>query len=266
MDDHHCSSLDCQLCNRLYWPNGNGAGCIFMFLAIKPQAENLKKYLEKINRYIEHHSDEEKPIKLAIVGKDPYPTNPIGIPFAKQTLCDTFNSASGKVLFPSLGISTANWENSNKSIWDFYEALLNKGIVFLNVCYRFLNHKLQKELHKPFLKCADVVNKPILEATKRIIFCGDAVNGFGWVNGQVPHDWTDLSRQQGASINEFYVYHPSKYKTNINIENEYKRKYWDPYWKNSGNLLNVLEPGSEQPNSIRCAIREINELVQETAP
>ena len=169
-------------------------------------------------------------------------------------------------MFPSLGISTANWENSNKSIWDFYEALLNKGIVFLNVCYRFFNHKLQKELHKPFLKCADVVNKPILEATKRIIFCGDAVNGFGWVNGQVPHDWTDLSRQQGASINEFYVYHPSKYKTNINIENEYKRKYWDPYWKNSGNLLNVLEPGSEQPNSIRCAIREINELVQETAP
>lgn len=246
MECYHCNSPDCQLCNQLFWPNGEGASCLYMFQAIKPQAENLKIYLDKVTQYIKTHSSEDRPIKLVIVGKDPYPTNPIGIPFAKQTLKDTFESDSGKYLFPSMGVDVSRWMQSNASVETFYDKMLENGIFFLNICYRFLNHKLQKNIHSIYLKCANSVNRAILDKSQNIVFCGDACVGIFWANGYTAY-------QKGSSGNYIvypnanYACHPSDPKKSGN---------WNQYWGSQDKLLNVLEPNGSGP--IHNAIHNIN--------
>jgi len=246
---HSCDDILCQLCNKRYWRSRIPSNRRSDFQATKPQSEKLHRYLDRIIRRVERNF----PIYLAVVGKDPYRTGPIGIPFAKSTLDATFATDSGKVLFPALGIQIENWIRCERDVIGFYDELCNRGIVFLNVSYKFIGDDFVKSRQLQFLKCANLYNKPILETAENVVLCGKAEKGTKWANSETLPYYT----------NALKPWHPSASEPSSNASQTKKNNYlqkWKPYWGGSGNLLRMLEPNDSGP--IHEAIREMNELVQ----
>ncbi len=93
-----------------------------------------------------------KAIKLLFIGKDPYPTNPNGIPFCKPTIKELKDGrCSGRYLLNGLGINIDNYSDTDNSIEIFYNLLDKKGIGFLNASYNPPpNKKLSEEDQKKF--------------------------------------------------------------------------------------------------------------------
>ena len=249
---NYCGSILCQLCNKLYWEHENFACNEYMFQAIKPQSQNLHWYLDKIIRRIECN----QLIHLAVVGKDPYPSAPIGLPFAKKTLSETFIADSGRVLFPALGVDVEKWKHSGRDVKNLYKALCDRGIIFLNVSYRYLVKDFAEKRVLPYLKCANSYNRRILEKTNRVVLCGDADRGTKYANhGNKPLYYVRAEKP----------WHPSAPKPMQNASQNSQRNYlqkWIPYWGGEEKLLDLLEPKSTATiyHPIRDAISEINGL------
>jgi uracil DNA glycosylase len=114
-------------------------------------------------------------IKLVIMGKDPYPTNPNGIPFCKPTWNEQLaENSSGNIIFNSLGIVHINQELYLEPK-DFFIELATQGVVFLNLIYEYLEgNKVRKNRHRILLADAFRINQPYLDITEHIVFCGEA--------------------------------------------------------------------------------------------
>jgi len=113
---------------------------------------------------------------LAIMGKDPYPTDAVGIPFCKPTW-GTFcvDGVSGLDVFRSLGVDVEKARKKYKEPCDFFIYLaVEKGIIFLNLSYHYLASKCRKNSHDMQLKSAERINRQYLLASKNIVLCGEA--------------------------------------------------------------------------------------------
>lgn len=199
--------------------------------AIEAQSAILWDYLEEALDLIELELSRGNltPFKLAIVGRDPYPEDAIGIPFAKPSILQTASSLSGGKIFQSLGIDIHAWRG--KDVRTLFERLLKQRIVFLNVSYVFLGKgPLVKGKHGEFLHCANTANSAIINNTEQVVLCGEAAKGYKWVKGLATK--AILPRKfHGAP-------HPSARVYNRN-EAEFQ-KYWTP-----GALVNMFSLQSE---------------------
>jgi hypothetical protein len=97
-------------------------------------------------------------IKLAIVGKDPFPTNPVYIPFCKPSWKEQARD-SGRYVLESLGFeheflkklaSAKNYKvlclrDQFKDPISLFESLLLLGIVFLNYFFVKINGEVKKD-------------------------------------------------------------------------------------------------------------------------
>lgn len=126
--------------------------------------------------------NEADTIEMVIIGKDPYPSDPIGIPFCKLTWDELFKyNCSGRYVLNALGYEESDipkgryWSPST-----FFEYLITKkGIAFLNISYHYIGGPLRKKNHESFISEAYGINEPILKKAKIIICCGEA-NKLRW--------------------------------------------------------------------------------------
>ena len=194
--------------------------------AIEDQSAVLWDYLEKALDLIELERlrGNLTPLKLAIVGRDPYPKGAIGIPFAKPTISQTASSLSGGKIFQSLGIDVRFWRG--RDVRMLFEKLLKQRIVFLNASYVFLGKgPLAQGKHGLFLHCANTVNSAIINNTEQIVLCGEAAKGYKWANG--------LTTKAVLPRKFHCAPHPSARVYNRD-ETEFQ-KYWAP-----GALVNMF--------------------------
>ena len=128
-----------------------------------------------------------KRVLLAIVGKDPFPTGAIDIPFCKAHWPDLRHAnCATKAVLASLGYpidTDSHLPTHYETPLALFHALRDLGIVFLNASYQLVGDQLP---HGPFrsrpirkrdlaaLEHAYAINQPILDAADHIILCGDA--------------------------------------------------------------------------------------------
>ena len=158
-------------------------------------------------------------IRLAIVGKDPYPRGACGIPFVKDTWHDLQGNSAGFCVFRS-----AFGQDPRKGLGSPRDAaflFLEGGVVLLNASYYFLGEKAPIEsLHRTYVADSYKVNGPILDDSELVRLCGAASKMISWVVGTMP-----LSFKR--------VPHPSMQSRN-RLRNERKGE-WDEWWA-SGRL------------------------------
>lgn len=113
-------------------------------------------------------------VQLAIVGKDPFPTKPNGIPFCKSSWDEQFadNCSGGHVLL-SLGIRQSVRDCFDNPTECFIN-LRDHGVVFLNASYRFVGAPLTKKRNMIDLTEAYQRNKEVLTNAEVVLYCGEA--------------------------------------------------------------------------------------------
>jgi len=155
-----------------------------------------------------------KQIRLVLLGKDPYPTGPTGIPFVKDNWATLNKNSAGYNVFCSLcGKETLSQSPSPRAL---ALELAARGIVFLNCSYHYLRKEvLNKYKHFRYVKLAYEGNRIFLERADRVILCGQAYPMLAWVK----HD-LNMDKYKSAP-------HPSRQARNrINDQSQ-----WDEYWQ-----------------------------------
>lgn len=134
------------------------------------EINNSKKvnYFEKLKK--------QKEFEVIIMGKDPYPTAPNGIPFCKDTweeLCA--DNCCGKSVLNSLGFNLELEREKYKTPIDFFLSLIDLKIGFLNLIYSYNNGKsITRKWNIEKLNSGFTVNEQILNKAKNIVLCGEA--------------------------------------------------------------------------------------------
>ncbi|TKB23507.1 hypothetical protein FCL47_22400 [Desulfopila sp. IMCC35006] len=135
-----------------------------MGISYHPLPEAYKEILEQKQNF-----------DLTIVGRDPYPTSPVGIPFCKESWGELLrDNCSGYHVLSSLGINLVAVKERHSTPIKLFEALAAEGIAFLNASYHFLDSEKITKKHLCYIKMASIVNKPIIEKSKACILCGQA--------------------------------------------------------------------------------------------
>lgn len=153
-------------------------------------------------------------IRLAIMGKDPYPTAPVGIPFCKADWESQFDGkCSGGYVLNSLGLNPETLVNEFDQPVDFFMFLAQREIVFLNLAYHYIGGPIRKMRHHDVLLYAKDINTPILNRSQHIILCGEAKK----------NEWYDRVRENAQK-----VCHPdNRNRINPNRYEEWVR-WWSP--------------------------------------
>lgn len=113
-------------------------------------------------------------ISVAIVGKDPFPTDAIGVPFCKSTWSEQWkNNSSGFHVLNSIGISEIT-RNGFLSPIDCFNFLALNGVVFLNISYRFIGEPIRRGRHINQMQQAFQINRPIMQMAGLVLLCGEA--------------------------------------------------------------------------------------------
>ena len=117
-----------------------------------------------------------KHLALTIMGKDPYPTDPIGIPFCKptwETMRD--DGTSGFHVLRSLGVDIQFAVQRYPLPTELFCALAeHHGIAFLNLSYHFLDGPCREGQHAMELVAAEEINGPICQVSNTLLLCGEA--------------------------------------------------------------------------------------------
>lgn len=121
--------------------------------------------------------------RIAIVGKDPFPTNATGIPFCKPTWPEQLQeNSSGFHVLNSIGVIELIDEVKFPRPFDFFSFLISKGIVFLNISYEYIGGPIKRSDHRTQLDQAYLINQPIMNSSDIVVLCGEAKknrwNGF----------------------------------------------------------------------------------------
>lgn len=112
---------------------------------------------------------------LTIVGKDPFPTDPVGIPFCKGTWSEQMkDNCSGSHVMASLGIDLVEVSSRLQAPRDLFYSLAVKGVAFLNASYHFLDAKGIPVEDYRYVKEALDANGPLIEKSQAVILCGEA--------------------------------------------------------------------------------------------
>lgn len=147
-------------------------------------------------------------IRLAIVGKDPYPRGACSIPFIKDTWPGLNGTSAGYYLFRSLlGCSFMNlYESPREAAF----ALLVRGVVLLNVSYYCLGREdPAQRRHREYVLGSHRTNRPILVKCKSILLVHSALKMAGWLPDQpyrecivVPHPTLQSKNSRGRHRNQ----------------------------------------------------------------
>ncbi|MDD4220522.1 MAG: hypothetical protein PHR10_10125 [Sphaerochaetaceae bacterium] len=160
-------------------------------------------------------------IEKIIMGKDPYPEDPTGIPFCKNAWNAVFqNNCSGRYVLSALGYKRKEiLEGKYGCPADFFKYLAGKkGIVFLNMSYHYIGGSLRKKEHEGYIEEARATNMPIMEKAKSIFICGAA--------GKLPWIASTWIALKGVKV--INVVHPdvrnrsSKYQS---VRDEWKKNW-----------------------------------------
>jgi len=123
------------------------------------------EYLEAIR-----HSD----IHLVIVGKDPFPKDPTGIPFCKSEWdAQVVRNGSGYFVLSALGFELSLDRLSAQKLkpQELFLELAKAGVVFLNASYVLPGEgRFDKEARSEAFK----INEPFLTKATHVICCGKA--------------------------------------------------------------------------------------------
>lgn len=175
-------------------------------------SRNVSRGYHPLPAYYRHCIDSLARIRLVIMGKDPYPSNPVGIPFCKETWKEqTKGNCSGLFVLQSLSIDIDKSKAKYGSPKELFVALAGRGVVFLNVSYHFIGKPISRNMHMAQLKGAAKVNDAYLKKARNIVLCGEA-RKCGWF-GQVPE-------------NALSVVHPDIRNKNKSS----RRKQWMEWW------------------------------------
>lgn len=153
-------------------------------------------------------------VRLTIMGKDPYPSHPTGIPFCKATWDEQYAyNCSGAYVLSSLGFERDSLHGFDTPA-NFFMKIAEFGIVFLNLSYHYLNgNTVDEHRDKDFLVGAAEINLPILERSSKIILCGEARFNSWYC---------------GVFTNQIEVCHPDI--RNSIRPNEQLNREWQEYW------------------------------------
>lgn len=106
-------------------------------------------------------------INLLFIGKDPYPQNPIEIPFCKETFKELENgTCSGRYLLNGLGVDLADFKKYTEPYALFFNLLMDKRIALINASYDKLNKTKLTEVQKRIFR---EKNSPIIEKADFVI-------------------------------------------------------------------------------------------------
>lgn len=112
---------------------------------------------------------------LTVVGKDPFPSGSVGIPFCKDTWREQkMDNCSGSHVMASLGIDLDEMSSRLEAPRDLFYALAAKGIAFLNASYHFLEAKGIPKKDYAYVEGALHVNVPLIKKSQTVILCGQA--------------------------------------------------------------------------------------------
>jgi hypothetical protein len=127
-------------------------------------------------------------LQLLVCGKDPFPTDPIGIPFCKASWREQFaDTCSGGIVLQALGFTPKALQARFTTPADFFMHLTSFGVGFSNLSYHFLDGKAREVADAPCLTAAAKINKPLLAKAKRVLLCGEACN-MHWYAGRRSYD------------------------------------------------------------------------------
>lgn len=139
------------------------------------------------------HVPKEGALQLVIVGKDPFPHDPTGIPFCKRDWTEQWrHNCSGGHVLRALGVNQQAASHAYQHPCHLFFDLCKAGIVFLNASYTLLKG-LSGEKRLACLDSAKSINLPIIGRAKQVLYCGEAGSFYG---------------QSGWSPNETAVIHP----------------------------------------------------------
>ncbi len=114
-------------------------------------------------------------VKLVIVGKDPFPTAPTGIPFCKGSWEEQLkDNNSGYHILESLGINLEYAKTNYITPSGLFHKLASKGLVFLNCSYHFLDAKGLPTKDHSYVDKALTVNEPIIRKADNVLLCGES--------------------------------------------------------------------------------------------
>lgn len=163
-----------------------------------------KKYQEIIN---------SSSIKRIIIGRDPYPSDPMGIPFCKNDWSLLDNKSAGLFI-----LNTFHKINKRQELIEHFYEMARLGTIVLNASYFFMGGTYKKKLHQDFVqKSWEQINKKLilnLNANGEILLCGDS--------GIMMKDIIEKNNIR-ATIK--YVSHPCLQSRNKNKDK------WDKTWK-----------------------------------
>lgn len=118
---------------------------------------------------------EARPLKLAIMGKDPFPSVPMGIPFCKPTWAQqSEDNCSGGHVLRSLGFSLGVLTTRFNAPSEFFYWMAQKRIGFLNLVYSYVGTGIGQKKHQQYLANGFERNRPILDGAENVVLCGEA--------------------------------------------------------------------------------------------
>ena len=132
----------------------------------------LHNYQETISNIDNFH--------LCIMGKDPYPTDPNGVPFCKPDWISMFaDNCSGLHVLKSLSVDLLSYEQDSlieeyPAPVDLFIELAKQGVVFINLSHSFIGKVIRKGEHRHSLQESLKVNMPILKKSSKVVLCGEA--------------------------------------------------------------------------------------------
>jgi len=222
-----CQSID-EITSKSTIIKGENTQTLFKSIGInkfKEYQKNKKTESKSVNSEKEsvdfselYHSQARsmESIDFIIIGQDPYPTNPNGVAFCKNSHYEFFQeNCSGGLVLKSLGFSKADIrrEFKNPKVL-FYDLLITKGICFLNI-----NNSLFRNLS---------IEEVITSTKETRDFNIDLVNKSNYTillgKGKTKHYFTEL---YGDNKPDHVLIHPS-----FNAKNNYEKE-WSETWESN---------------------------------
>lgn len=135
------------------------------------------------------HLKQRQHIQATFVGKDPYPTSPIGIPFCKPSWHEQRRgNCSGKYVLSSLGVDVDSpaIEKKYRAPEELFLHLAGEGIVFLNASYHYLGKSGFPKYLYGHLVDANKTNVPLIRKSQMTFLLGKASVMVPYLEGPFP--------------------------------------------------------------------------------